>query len=267
MTVHEDLPTQYHQQDTDYYCGAACAQMVLQQCGVGLLGQAGLYSDNNSHSTTETGWYTGPDGLTWTLNNRQSSKYFVLDALNTEDAISRMIAWTIHHYRVSPVAMVFGSAHWVVVRGYTASAEPGSSGDVGYTISGFDINNPDPQNPNCDDATAPPVTGRVIKTEIQQNDTIITVAAGSDQGVSKTWKGHVLRGDSGSPMDGGEVTVIRVGKRETIGKVHLTTDQISAFLISERLSLIGRLQRQAGRRPRIGKSESGVQLDGLQKQR
>jgi hypothetical protein len=147
MTVHEDLPTQYHQQDTDYYCGAACAQMVLQQCGVGLLGQAGLYSDNNSHSTTETGWYTGPDGLTWTLNNRQSSKYFVLDALNTEDAVSRMIAWTIHHYRVSPVAMVFGSAHWVVVRGYTASAEPGSSGDVGYTISGFDINNPDPPTP------------------------------------------------------------------------------------------------------------------------
>ena len=92
----------------------------------------------------------------------------------------------------------------------------------------IDINNPDPQNPNCDDATAPPVTGRVIKTEIQQNDTIITVAAGSDQGVSKAWKGHVLRGDSDTPMDGGDVTVIRVGKRETIGKVHLTTDQVTA---------------------------------------
>jgi hypothetical protein len=38
----------------------------------------------------------------------------------------------------------------------------------------------------------------------------------------------VLRADTDSPMDGGDVTVIRVGKRETIGKVHLTTDQISA---------------------------------------
>jgi hypothetical protein len=38
----------------------------------------------------------------------------------------------------------------------------------------------------------------------------------------------VLRGDGDSPMDGGDVIVIRVGKRETIGKVHLTTDQISA---------------------------------------
>ena len=92
----------------------------------------------------------------------------------------------------------------------------------------LDINNPDPQNPNCDDATAPPVTARVIKTEIQQNDTIITIAAGTDQGVSKAWKGHVLRADTDSPMDGGDVTVIRVGKRETIGKAHLTTDQISA---------------------------------------
>jgi hypothetical protein len=92
----------------------------------------------------------------------------------------------------------------------------------------IDINNPDPQNPNCDDATAPPVTGRVIKNEIQNGETLITVAAGSDQGVSKAWKGHVLRGDSDTPMDGGDVVVIRVGKRETIGKVHLTTDQVSA---------------------------------------
>ncbi len=92
----------------------------------------------------------------------------------------------------------------------------------------MDINNPDPQNPNCDDATAPPVTGRVIKNEVQGSDVLVTVAAGSDQGVSKAWKGHVLRGDTDTPMEGGEVTVIRVGKRETLGRVHLTTDQISA---------------------------------------
>jgi hypothetical protein len=147
VTVHEDLTTQYHQQDTDYYCGAATAQMVLQQCGAGILGQVGLYSDNNSHSTTESGWYTAPDGLTWTMNNRQSSKYFVLDALATEDAISRMIAWTIHHYKISPIAMVYGWAHWITVRGYTASAAPSNSGDVGYTISGFDVNNPWPPTP------------------------------------------------------------------------------------------------------------------------
>jgi len=148
MTVTEDLGTEYHQQDTDYYCGAASAQMVLEECGAGLLSQVNLYNDNHSHSTTESGWYTAPDGLTWTLNNRQSGRYFVLDALATEDAISRMIAWTIHHYQVAPVAMVFGWAHWIVVRGFTASDTPASSQDVGYTISGFDVNNPWPPTPS-----------------------------------------------------------------------------------------------------------------------
>jgi hypothetical protein len=147
MSTTTDLVTQYHQQDTDYYCGAACAQMVLAQCGAGLLHQTDLYNDNHSHSTAESGWYTAPDGLQWTLNNRQSGKYFVLDALSTEEAISRMIVWTLHHYRVAPVAMVYGSAHWIVVRGYTTSADPANSSDTSYSISGFDINNPWPPTP------------------------------------------------------------------------------------------------------------------------
>ena len=144
---HEDLAVGYHQQDTNYYCGAACAQMVLHSVGEALLSQDSLYADNHNHSTTEGGWYTAPDGLQWTLNNRQSSKYFCLDALDSEDAISRMICWTIHHYRVAPVAMVFGSAHWIVVRGYTSSAVPASSVDTSYSISGFDVNNPWPPTP------------------------------------------------------------------------------------------------------------------------
>ncbi|MGC3993037.1 MAG: hypothetical protein QM779_02720 [Propionicimonas sp.] len=147
MTVHEDLATQYHQQDTDYYCGAASAQMVLEQCGAGLVDQVTLYADNHAHSTAESGWYTAPDGLTWTMNNHQSSKYFVLDARDDEDSISRIIAWTIHHYRISPIAMVYGWAHWIVVRGVTTSATPTSFLDPGYTISGFDVNNPWPPTP------------------------------------------------------------------------------------------------------------------------
>jgi hypothetical protein len=199
MTVHEDLVTQYHQQDTDYYCGAACSQMVLEQCGSGLLGQAGLYNDNHAHSTTESGWFTAPDGLTWTLNNRQSAKYFVLDALNTEDAISRIIAWTVHHYRVSPVAMVFGSAHWIVVRGYTSSTTPASSFDVGYTISGFDVNNPWPPTPSP--APPPPHSG---------GDGCGT---GGDRGVADehisyaTWRTDYMTGISGGYWSGKFVAV------------------------------------------------------------
>lgn len=154
--VTDDLGTEYHQQDTDYYCGAACAQMILEECGSGHLGQVGLYNDNHSHSVVDSGvnWATAPDGLTWTLNNRQTGRYFVLDALATEDAISRMIAWTIHHYRIAPAALVYGWAHWIAVRGYTATATPTNSQDVGYTIQGFDVNNPWPPTPSS--AAEPP---------------------------------------------------------------------------------------------------------------
>jgi hypothetical protein len=90
-----------------------------------------------------------------------------------------------------------------------------------------DKSNPDPDNWKCGQKD-PPVTGRVIKNEVQGRDVVITIAVGSDQGVGKGWTGRVLRGNTDSPIDGGEVTVVRVGKRETIGKVRLTTDQVAA---------------------------------------
>jgi len=86
---------------------------------------------------------------------------------------------------------------------------------------------PDPENMKCN-IKAEPIVGRVIKNEVQGSEVVVTIAVGSDQGIGKGWTGRVMRGDSDTPLDGGDVTVIRVGKRETIGKVKLTTDQISA---------------------------------------
>ena len=48
MPTHENLAVAYHQQDTDYYCGAACAQMVLDSLGAGLLDQNVLYDRKES---------------------------------------------------------------------------------------------------------------------------------------------------------------------------------------------------------------------------
>jgi hypothetical protein len=159
MSVQETLAIPYHQQDTDYYCGAACAQMVLAQIGAGLLDQTSLYNDNHNHSTIESGWYTAPDGLQWTLNNRRPAaftNYFALFALANEDAISRKIAWTIHHYQVAPVALVYGWAHWIVVRGYQASNHPTASNDASYSITAFNVNNPWPPVPTTPPLPPPP---------------------------------------------------------------------------------------------------------------
>jgi len=153
MSVSTNLAVSYHQQDTDYYCGAACAQMVLDSIGAGLLDQDDLYADNHSHSTIDSGvnWATAPDGLQWTLNDRRPAgfgNYFALFALDTEDALSRKLCWTIHHYGVAPVALVYGWAHWITVRGYTCSAHPATSGDNSYSIDSFDVNNPWPPTPS-----------------------------------------------------------------------------------------------------------------------
>jgi hypothetical protein len=162
MSVSHNLTVQMHQQDTNYYCGAACAQMVLESMGAGLLDQDELYGDNHSHSAIDTSvnWATGPDGLQWTMMDRRPPSfinYFALYALDTEELISRKLCWTIRHYQVAPIALVYGWAHWIVVRGYTASAHPSSSSDSSYSIDAFDINNPWPPTPSSDTtALAPP---------------------------------------------------------------------------------------------------------------
>jgi len=84
----------------------------------------------------------------------------------------------------------------------------------------------DPMNPNCDNAKADPVVARVLKQETSGADIIITVGAGSASGVDKGWRAQVLRGGSNDPLAGGDVQIIRIDKQATIGKVHLTADQI-----------------------------------------
>jgi hypothetical protein len=91
-----------------------------------------------------------------------------------------------------------------------------------------DLKNPDPQNPRCDNATADPVTARVMKSDFQGGETIITIGAGKASGVAKGWRVYVLRGDTDSPLPGGEVSVVRIDNNFTVGKVRLTVDQLKA---------------------------------------
>jgi hypothetical protein len=91
-----------------------------------------------------------------------------------------------------------------------------------------DPRNPDPNNPNCDDIKIPPVLGRIIGTSIQGSEVIVTIGAGSNSGVAPNWTAHVLAGTSENPLAGGQVTVVRVDKAVTVGKVRLTADQLLA---------------------------------------
>jgi hypothetical protein len=88
--------------------------------------------------------------------------------------------------------------------------------------------NPDPLNPNCDGVKVPPALGRIIAKTIIGNEVIITIGAGSAQGVQPTWTGTVLRGNSDQPLPGGVVEIVRIDLKQTTGKVKLTSDQLTA---------------------------------------
>ena len=66
----------YHSQDTSYYCGGACAMMVLAEIGVGhgSLDQDDLYSSNNSHNA-QPGWYSDPEGVRFTMVDRKPASF------------------------------------------------------------------------------------------------------------------------------------------------------------------------------------------------
>ncbi|HMG47528.1 MAG TPA: hypothetical protein VK614_08735 [Allosphingosinicella sp.] len=134
----------YHTQDTGYYCGAACAMMILNEIGVPYsnLDQVVLYNSNNSHNA-QPNWYTDPYGLCFTLNDRRPASFlpnfFVVYKDLNEAAGTQHVVHTLHHYKVSPAILVYGCAHWNVVCGVQTDVDPGSGP---YVVEGFWLNNP-----------------------------------------------------------------------------------------------------------------------------
>ncbi len=146
MSVHVSLETSYHQQDNDHFCGEACAQMILAQRTKSLVEQPLLSTEISAGNVIERGWATAPDGLTKVLNDRLGATPYAIAEGSSADDVSRTIVSSIHDQLLAP-ALVFGSKHWVLVRGYTASEAPDGPDDTTYSITGFDINNPFPVTP------------------------------------------------------------------------------------------------------------------------
>jgi hypothetical protein len=144
MTWTFNTGDRYHTQDTSYYCGAACAMMILSEIGVpySSLDQDDLYNSNHSHNAN-SGWYTDPYGLCYTLNDRRPASFlpnfFIVHKRLAEADGTRDVAYTLYHYRVSPAVLVYNCAHWNVVRGLQTDVDPTSGS---YTVEGFWLNNP-----------------------------------------------------------------------------------------------------------------------------
>ena len=159
MTWFTNLATPYHQQDTDYYCGAAVAQMILDSIGSGLIDQNILYASNHAHSSS--GWFTSPDGLNYTLNAYMPppprfDSFFIVEAASSEADGSTNINRTLRFFNVTTGTLVYGCGHWVAVRGAKTDVDPAGE-DGSFSIDGFYINNPWPPTPSFyDSLLAPP---------------------------------------------------------------------------------------------------------------
>ncbi len=162
MVWTKNVGTAYHQQDTNYYCGAATAQMILDQIGAGLIDQTTLYNSNHSNNT-HSGWATDPNGLATTLRNFRPAGFsntFVVYKKATEIEGSEKIVYTLYKYGVATGTLVYGCGHWVAVLGVSTSVEPKAG--VTYSINGFWINNPWPPVPSFNNpllAPPPPHSG------------------------------------------------------------------------------------------------------------
>ncbi len=74
------------------------------------------------------------------------------------------------------------------------------------------------------------VFARMVSSSVKGNTVLVTVAAGTREGIGPGWHATVLRGDSDKALDGGEIDVVRIGERMTIGRTRLTIEQIRANL-------------------------------------
>jgi hypothetical protein len=126
--------------------------MVLKRLGVIPAGQHDLFTQIQSLATvTESGWASTPDGLANALcaDKGLFAGSFMVFPGTTADAACRKIAWATHQ-GVPPIALVRHRQHWVVVRGFDASADPTSADDTSYYITAIYTNDPAP--PGTQDA-------------------------------------------------------------------------------------------------------------------
>jgi hypothetical protein len=154
----------FHQQETNTWCAATCAQMVLHYLSphTAPLDQDLLRTniENRAHALEkDIAWFGAPDGLEATLNAfppPPARGCFRLVACTTESEVSRLIVWSLEHHHVPAIALVYGMRHWLIVRGYTADRAPTGPNDTGYQIISFDLYDPWPPVPDRKPGHWPP---------------------------------------------------------------------------------------------------------------
>jgi hypothetical protein len=153
------LASNYHSQETPFYCGPATAQMILDATNQGniVVSQSALFTkieNNQTKNSTDTGdglFWASPTGMQAALQTSDTNaghNYVIYNEPNYDKAI-KTLAYDIDHYGISAAAMIrgyvegrsLGGGHWVNVYGVVTDIKP-PSGGADFVVKGFYVNDP-----------------------------------------------------------------------------------------------------------------------------
>ncbi len=72
------------------------------------------------------------------------------------------------------------------------------------------------------------IVGRVVDLEVSGDTSIVTVLAGSERGIGKSWHAKFREGTTTKLLAGGEATNIRIDHRTTTLRTSLAPEQVRA---------------------------------------
>jgi len=143
------LGNNYHAQSTDYYCGPASIQMMLDSDTVGHINktQDEIFAKVRTYNTDNTNWYTDPNGLKGTVQFYDPAHTYLTYYHDSLSSANRKLAYNLDKYNVPASVLIYGGKHWIDVRGvwtinmpWQGSAKPQDDGT--YYINGFYIRDP-----------------------------------------------------------------------------------------------------------------------------
>ena len=131
------------EQETNFYCGSASAQMILDFLhgwgGAPVIDQDDIWDTIQGHVQEDDDWATDPPGLAGVLNDESPDENVWLVYTTGEflpDPATKKAAVTMNTYDAPPAALINDGDHWVVISGVTATEAPSmeSAAFIIYTI-------------------------------------------------------------------------------------------------------------------------------------
>src|SRR5215204_4381044 len=138
----------YHCQNTGRLCGQACVQMLIYSLDQTTLVQQRDWIDRLDDRAS--GWGTYPTHIQVALQDPVSVPYrprglrFILVICNTKARLESWVIHTLRNNRPSPVVLVEGGDHWVLVSGCVLNGAAPSSNTptTNYSVRRITIHDP-----------------------------------------------------------------------------------------------------------------------------